>query len=264
MKLIFIKLGGSLITDKDTPGFARVGIIKKISGEIRTVLESDSDLKIIVGHGSGSFGHVSAKANNTINGVFYQKDWDGFINVWYDAKKLNQIVSEIFIESGLNIMSFPPSASITCHDRVITSWNIDPIKLALDQNIIPIVYGDVVFDNHIGGTILSTEELFIYLAKELSPDRILIAGEEHGVYNDFPQNKSLISKITNSNFKEYQEKIRGSKYTDVTGGMIQKVKTLLDITHFLPEIQILLFSACEDNSIIKAFNGQQPGTIIQK
>ena len=194
-------MGVSLITYKDTPGLARVGIIKWISGEIRTILKSDSDLQIVVGHGSGSFGHVSARANNTINGVYYKKDWDGFINVWSDARKLNQIVTEIFIESGLNIMSFPPSSSIICHARVIKSWNIEPIKLALEQNLIPIVYGDVVFDNHIGGTILSTEELFIYLAKELNPDRLLIAGEEHGVYNDFPQNKTLISKITNSNFE---------------------------------------------------------------
>ena len=264
MKLIFIKLGGSLITDKDTPGLARVDIIKRICNEIRVVLERDSGLKVIIGHGSGSFGHVSAKTNNTINGVFSQKDWDGFINVWSDARNLNQIVAEIFIKSGLNIMSFPPSSSITCNNRVIKTWNIKALKRALKHNVVPIIYGDVVFDDYIGGTILSTEELFLYLAKELGPDRILIAGEEHGVYNDYPQNTSLISNITNNNFNEFQDNIRGSKYTDVTGGMIQKVKTLLEINHFIPEIQILLFSAFEENSVVNAFSGKQIGTIIQK
>lgn len=265
MNLIFLKLGGSLITEKDTPGLARTDIIKNISGELALVLKNNKDLKILIGHGSGSFGHVSAKKYKTINGVSSKKDWHGFSDVWFDARKLNQIVVECFKNAGLDVMSFPPSTSIISNDKKIVSWDISTIKLAIKNNLIPVIYGDAVFDSLLGGTILSTEDLFFYLAKILNPNKILIAGEEKGVYQDFPECITIIPEITQNNFNQIRENIGGSKYTDVTGGMIQKVKTMLELTHFIPDIQILIFSALEPGSIKNAFLGISPsGSLIHK
>ena len=39
MNLIFLKLGGSLITEKGTPGLAKTDIIKRISDELALVLK---------------------------------------------------------------------------------------------------------------------------------------------------------------------------------------------------------------------------------
>ncbi len=45
----------------------------------------------------------------------------------------------------------------------VESWNLAPITKALRSGLIPVVYGDVVFDQDLGGTILSTEELFFII-----------------------------------------------------------------------------------------------------
>ena len=194
-----------------------------------------------------------------------KKDWHGFSNVWFDARRLNQIVIESFNNSGLDVISFPPSSSIISDDKTIVSWDISAIKMAIKNDLIPVIYGDVVFDSHLGGTILSTEDLFFYLAKILNPNKILIAGEEKGVYQDFPECKTIIPEITQNNFNQIRENIGGSKYTDVTGGMIQKVKTMLELTHYVPDVQILIFSALEQGSIKNALLSiPSSGSLIHK
>jgi len=158
--LVLLKLGGSLITDKSRPYTAQQNIIKQAAREIKQALFEDPDLKLILGHGSGSFGHVSANRYNTFHGVFTNEDWSGFIKVWKDARELNQLVMEQLIAAGINSLCFPPSSQIVTSSHAIRKWDLHPIQSALANHILPVVYGDVVFDQKINGSILSTEDLF--------------------------------------------------------------------------------------------------------
>ena len=127
------------------------------------------------------------------------------------------------IDSGLPVVSFPPSASISADNKQIIEWNIEPIKTALDNKLIPVIFGDTVFDRSLGGIILSTEELFIFLINHLNPDKIILAGKEPGVWADFPIKKLLLPKITPEIFSNVNLKITSSQSIDVTGGMQKKV-----------------------------------------
>ena len=68
-EIILLKLGGSLITDKDKPYTPRLDKLADLSQEIKTVLDSTPDLLLILGHGSGSFGHTAAKKYGTRDGL---------------------------------------------------------------------------------------------------------------------------------------------------------------------------------------------------
>ncbi len=85
--LIFIKLGGSLITEKNRPMTPRFDILNQVMQEIYEVSQLAPDLKIILGHGSGSFGHSVGEKYNTRNGVNDETDWAGFYNVYSAAQK---------------------------------------------------------------------------------------------------------------------------------------------------------------------------------
>jgi isopentenyl phosphate kinase len=61
MEIILLKLGGSLITDKNTPYTANHGIITQVLKEIKEELNKNPALHLIIGHGAGSFAHQSAK-----------------------------------------------------------------------------------------------------------------------------------------------------------------------------------------------------------
>ena len=59
--LTFLKLGGSLITDKDSPHTARPEILRRLAEEIAAARQHNPAMQLIIGHGSGSFGHMPAK-----------------------------------------------------------------------------------------------------------------------------------------------------------------------------------------------------------
>ncbi|MCX6065672.1 MAG: hypothetical protein NT121_07955, partial [Chloroflexi bacterium] len=59
-ELVFLKLGGSLITDKTLPYTPRLDKLADLASQIAAAL-STRQLSLVLGHGSGSFGHIAAK-----------------------------------------------------------------------------------------------------------------------------------------------------------------------------------------------------------
>ena len=78
-------------------------------------------------------------------------------------------------------MTLQPSASAICIDGVIKALDVKPIEIALRAGLIPIVHGDIAFDQVRGGTIISTEEILDFIAAKLKPRWFLLAGETKGV-----------------------------------------------------------------------------------
>ena len=105
--LYFLKLGGSLITDKNQALQPRRDVLERLSREIAEAYRVNPDLRLIIGHGSGSFGHVAGQKYSTRQGVHSKEDWQGFVEVWKDARVFNQIVVEALLEAGLPVIAFP-------------------------------------------------------------------------------------------------------------------------------------------------------------
>jgi isopentenyl phosphate kinase len=107
-KLILIKLGGSLITDKNRPYTAKPKVISRLAKEIKKAL--NLGFKIIVSHGSGSFGHTLASKYGTAEGIKRKKDIFGLCLVQQDAIDINRIVNKIFLENKIPCLSFVSSS----------------------------------------------------------------------------------------------------------------------------------------------------------
>jgi len=261
-ELVFLKLGGSLITDKNVINTAKTDVIDRIAHEISMALQADPDRQILIGHGSGSFGHFAAQKYGTRDGLNSDSDWRGFAEVWRQAKALNQIVMESLARAGLPVIAFPPSAQVLTRSHKIIKWNLAQIQVSLEHGLIPVIFGDVVFDHTIGGTILSTEEQFEYLAPLLQPTRILLAGIEKGIWKDFPQRMQVFKRITPGNFQQSSLHLSASESPDVTGGMRSKVIGMLDLVKAGHCREVCIFSGVEDLSILNALSGKCAGTLI--
>jgi isopentenyl phosphate kinase len=261
-KLVFLKLGGSLITDKKSHRTARIDVLQRVGIEIKSSLEQDPSLQILLGHGSGSFGHFSGKKYRTRDGVSSQEEWLGFAEVWYDAASLNQLVMKALKDADLSPVAFPPSSTVFSSNREITSWDLRHIHATLDNGLLPVVFGDVVFDSSIGGTILSTEDLFVHLAKNLEPGRILLAGQDPGVWQDFPECTHIYDKIRPADRNTLRGTVSQSQAPDVTGGMADKVEQMLNLIEDIPGLDCLIFSGKEPGSITNALSGQDIGTLL--
>jgi isopentenyl phosphate kinase len=260
--LIFLKLGGSLITNKLKPYSVRMDIIDQVIHEIKIVQDEFPSLQILLGHGSGSFGHTPASKFKTIDGVQTIEQWDGFLEVWKEARALNQIVMDSLLKANTRAISFAPSAQILAHDRRIIKWDISHIETAIANHLIPVVFGDVVFDSKRNGTVLSTEDLFFHLANFLLPDRILLAGIEDGVFFDFPKNLRLVKHLSPAEVTENSSWIGGSNATDVTGGMLQKVTKMTELVDHKKVRTVSIFNGRIAGNIRSALLGEYPGTTI--
>jgi isopentenyl phosphate kinase len=255
-------LGGSLITDKNQAYTPRLDVMSRLASEIATALQARPELRLLLGHGAGSFGHVPAVKYGTRQGVSTSQEWRGFVEVWRVEAALDRLVIDALTQEGLPAMAFPPSATVIARDGQVETWDLEPVRTAIDAGILPVVFGDVIFDRARGGTILSTEDLFGYLARQLHPQRLLLAGIEPGVWADFPACTRLIPTITPQTMPEAMAFLRGSAAPDVTGGMESKVAEMISLVQAVPEMEIRIFSGVEPGSLTKAILGEPVGTLI--
>jgi isopentenyl phosphate kinase len=230
--LIFVKLGGSIITDKLRPSTTRPEVIRQLAQEIQEVRAARPDLRLVVGHGSGSFGHVVGSRYHVHHGIAEDGDWWGYAETGAAAARLNRIVADLFLEASVPIVSVQPSACVRCRAGELVAMETYAIAQALGHGLVPLVYGDVAFDEQQGCAIVSTENVLAYLAEQLRPARMVMVGQVHGVYDRDPLADPAaepIPLVTPSTFGLLAAKLGGSHGTDVTGGMLSKVREMVGL-----------------------------------
>jgi isopentenyl phosphate kinase len=260
--MILLKLGGSLITDKTRDNTPRLDVIQRLANEVAAWLEQDDTQALIIGHGSGSFGHAAAQKYGTRDGVHTAEGWRGFAEVAVVAARLNRIVADALQNAGVPVISIPPSASALCEDGRLVSMDTRLARVALDHRLVPLVMGDVALDGVRGGAIVSTEEVFTYLAGILPITRILLAGETEGVYRSMAQ-PDVIKTITPASWSQVQAGIGAARGADVTGGMAGKVRDMLALVMAHPRISVSIFSGLVAGNMMRALRGEPLGTMIR-
>lgn len=251
-KLVFLKLGGSLITDKRRYETARPEVIRRVAQEIRAALDARPDMQLVLGHGSGSFGHFMAARYKVYEG--HLEDWVGYAETSAAAQRLNRLVVDIMLSEGVPVVSLQPSASAQCRDSELTGLEMEPVVQLLRHGLVPLVYGDVALDTVRGCTIISTEQIFIRLAQSLCPQRIVEAGQVAGVHSGDPQRDAivrLIPEISSDNYAEVEGILSSSFDMDVTGGMLSKVSSLFELVNEQPTLTVRIIT------------GQRPGLITR-
>ena len=281
--ITYLKLGGSLITDKTTPYVLRPDKLHSLAREIKTFMDANPETRMIFGHGAGSFAHVPAKKYGTRDGIaphllppFSPKTgeekegnkvteyWKGFAEVRFQAAELNRHVTEALVNAGIPAFPLPPSSTMITTQREVTLYDPSVMRKALEAHLLPIVYGDVFLDDALGGTILSTEDIFAALAETFPPARVLIAGIESGVWADFPARTKIVKEIKLEDYEKIRAGIGVSANTDVTGGMKAKVEEMFALIEKNLGLTVQIFSAEEGGLLTRALNGENVGTILRE
>lgn len=262
--LIFVKLGGSLITEKNAPNTLNYQALTRIVKELKVAIDSEPDLQLLIGHGGGSFPHPVAQAYKTAEGFIQDTSTRGFALCQNAASTLNRIIVDLMVDYAINAVSIQPSACCVTTDGKIVDFFTRPIEASIEHGLVPVLFGDCVFDTVKGSAIVSTEQIFSYLSGVLNPSRILIVGLVDGVYTADPQkddNARFIPEIAVEKFTSIESYLGESFSVDVTGGMATKVKELVEIARRGIECEIL--SGASGN-ITKALAGQRGlGTLIK-
>ena len=206
--MILIKLGGSIITNKEKPLSARRKTIDSILKQIRKIDEP----KIIV-HGGGSYGHYwSVKYDMHTKPARY--DLKGVSVVKNSMIALNKIILDMAVKNRLNPYSLPPTAfmngSRSIRSKILTINDISKSGLT------PITYGDALWYGQKKSYILSGDVIMTLLARILKPRLCIFALNVDGVYSNMKSKKLIYD------FKKEKPAVSTNKM-DVTGGMGRKI-----------------------------------------
>ena len=264
--MIILKIGGSILTNKDSlESEVDSSSLKRIALEIKSSLDN-SEKELIIVHGAGSFGHPPAKKYK-IGEAFDESEYPqkriGFCETQNAVKKLNMLICEEFINEGLPVIAIPASSFMTATNKRITQGNLDAFKRYLNKGFIPVIYGDVVLDDELEICVISGDQLIQYLAMNLNPDRVILATDVDGVYNKNPKTHDDAIFFEKFSSLEDLDTLEGTTNVDVTGGMVGKIKELLYLADLGIESKIIN-AEVEDNIFKVLENKDVKGTIISR
>lgn len=260
--ITLIKLGGSIITNKEVPMMVREDVLTRLVREIARAKKETGEI-FVIGHGAGSFAHVPAQNYRTMDGFVQQDSRIGMAITQDTAAQLNRIVVRAFLSEEVPAVSFACSNVIVTDQRKPKMWCGQVLDEYLSKELVPITYGDVLVDHEQGCTIWSTEEVLNFLAQQfLNEDcpvsRIIHVTEVDGVLD---QHGEVIQEI----FPHQAESIKGmmgqTKGFDVTGGMWHKLKSSFQIADL--GIPSYIVSGLKENNLYRTLIGQPfVGTVI--
>lgn len=262
LSLILVKLGGSLITEKSGEETARREVIERLAGEIARAAAAIPE-RIVLGHGSGSFGHRAAHRFGIAAGVRAPEQLPGVCRTQERAAALHREVIAALAAAGALPFSIAPSSCVVADSGRPVILAEEPLLLALERGLLPVTYGDVVMDRSWGASICSTEKLFDLVARRLLERgffvrRVLWLGETEGLYD---ASGRTVHRVTEASFPRALEAIGAPAGTDVTGGMRHRLETALALArHGIPS---LLANGLAPGLLERALRGEPvPGTEV--
>ncbi len=250
-KIILLKLGGSLLTDKNKPFSIREDIVKSA---IRQIIDAKEKLVLI--HGGGSFGHPLAKKYSLSKGLdtSIPNQILGVAETHQSMVKFNNYVINNFLELNYPVLSFQPSSIFVKDSQDIQTKSLDVIETALDLNILPILYGDIILDKQGSFAIISGDQIIFELCQKLpnySISKVVFAMESDGLYiidKKNSENCKLVTECFSNELDSLKLADLGQKI-DVTGGIKGKLNVIKTI--------------CKSNIPVQLINGLIEGNIYK-
>jgi len=257
-----LKLGGSVITNKEKPLTPNLPAIERLASEISRTNVSP----LVLVHGGGSFGHPTAKQYAIEEGYKDQSQIMGFSKTRQAMTTLNKLVVDSLIQHNIPAVAVQPSSCTITKQGRINVIEERPLRKLLEMRFVPVLYGDAVLDSEMGFAILSGDQLVSSIATRLEAERIIIGIDVDGLYTSDPKadpKARFIQQITPQELRKLQHKIGETRVTDVTGGMLGKVLELMQAVE--KGIRVIIINAAKPSNVYKALKGQRVvGTVIER
>ena len=260
-KPVVLKIGGSVITDKNGDLAAKTEVINRLAEEV-----AKANVKnLIVVHGGGSFGHPTAQKHGIKDGFKQDAQRIGFAETHHVMTVLNGLVMDAFVWHEIPAVSIAPSSCVITESGRIKQFEDAALRMLLKMEFTPVLYGDTTVDEKLGFTVLSGDQIAAYLALKFNACKIIMGVDTDGLYDVDPKvnkNAKLFSSLTLKELREIQGKLATPSTTDVTGGMFGKVNELFPAVE--KGIPVSIVNGAKPNRVYRALIGEKvEGTVIE-
>jgi len=217
--LLVLKLGGSVITEKDEPETVDRGALEACASAL-----GDYEGDAVVVHGGGSFGHYHAERHGVTEETG-TRNASALLDVHDAMGQLNdRVIAALRAHDVATAPVEPFSLAHRDRDGALT-MPVGGLETLIAEGFVPVLHGDGVPHRGTGVTVLSGDEVVVELARSLGAQRVGLCSTVEGVYD---ASGNVIDRI--DEFDAVAEPLGASEATDVTGGMAGKVRTLLSLS----------------------------------
>ena len=251
-QLTVLKLGGSAITDKARECTPDIPTIQNVADQLR-----DYDRPLLLIHGGGSYAHPFVTKSGLGKGLLDRSQLRSISETEFYLGQLTRIICASLLLRGKRPVPFHPMSFVTFDNGKVNRMLLDPIRKALQAGLVPLLHGDLVFDESRGIGVLSGDRIASLVGQRLGASRVLLGSDVDGVYLQNPKtfpSATLISEVTSENFRSVLEASRGPS-GDATGGMAEKVRQALQLAKNGCECYI--FNLKEKNALRKVLEGDR-------
>ncbi len=143
-------------------------------------------------HGAGSFGHFHAARHNVKAGTSAAQSCDqravpvptgwGMCDTRRSVLKLNSMISSALMEARRSATPVHPMDSWLSSDAVVSRADLTSVQRCIQLDILPVLHGDVIFDDCRGFTVLSGDDIAQHLSNKLCPPFVLFVSDVPGVF----------------------------------------------------------------------------------
>ena len=251
-QITVVKLGGSAITDKARECTPDIPTIQNVADQLR-----DYDRPLLLIHGGGSYAHPFVAKSGLGKGLLDRSQLRSISETEFYLGQLTRIICASLLLRGKRPVPFHPMSFLTFDNGKVNRMLLDPIRKALQAGLVPLLHGDLVFDESRGIGVLSGDRIASLVGLRLGASRVLLGSDVDGVYLQNPKtfpSATLISEVTSENFRSVLEASRGPS-GDATGGMAEKVRQALQLAKNGCECYI--FNLKEKNALRKVLEGDR-------
>ena len=259
MKLVILKVGGSVCTEKDRNiPKAKTAVIRRVAREIKKA-QRRGKFRIVVVHGAGPFGHKLVAKYGIKNGVKKKsrRQVEGFARTQNSMLRLNKIFMEEFRKEGLLGFPVQASACVVQKRKKISKFDTGIVSELLKfDGVIPIMHGDMVIDSELGASVVSGDAIVSHLAGKLKANVVLMGSNVEGIFTADPKKSrkaKLVGKINARNFAQVLKGVSGSTGVDVTRGMKGK---LLEIRKVAKGRKVVVFNLNRKDNLYSLLAGK--------
>lgn len=263
MKVIFIKIGGSLLAPKDKLFVVNKKILKILSKQIKELISAHPNYRFILGNGAGSFGHAPAVDYKLKGKIEEDEKIFGACFVHRKVVELNTIFVEKIQNAGVKAFQFIPGSFLLAKRGEVKKVFFEGILNCFKNSCVPVVFGDVVPDEDYGFSIISTEKIFkaifrVCIKQKINVERVIFIGDYEGVYDN---NGKVIKEIKYSEYEKMKKFVKEAKGKDITGGMKHKLEEAFYFCQRGAVVHILGFSE-KGNRLLDVLSGKSIGTVL--
>lgn len=257
-RLLVLKLGGSLLTDKARPYSLRTEVVRAAAAEIRACLREGLVDRLILVHGVGSYGHPPVIEHKLYKGFIDPAQLLPLSRTQTKVNELRAVVTSCLQDEGIAVNLFHTSSLASATRGRITTMDLVAVRGFLEVGMVPVLGGDMVHDTDMGFSVGSGDQVAAILAREFKATDLVFATDVAGVYDVDPKISPAAHLLPSLSLSHLDAiGATSGRQGDASGAMRGKLSALSGLAPELQEgLRMAIISMMEPGRLTRLLRGE--------